>query len=164
MYRSKLKASISEINYENITFKWVISYLRKPISPIPDRNLKYVYGIRDISMQLGNIIYIIKGVNRTCISLFLNNYLNSYMNSQLFDIVPFRKKLAKNQQLINIKLMHIPLFFSNYEIWKNYITREDQSNLYFMHKRWKYNHGWKILTILKNNKVAYHYFELCFQI
>lgn len=63
-------------------------------------------------MQLGNIIYIIKGVNRTCISLFLNNYLNSYMNSQLFDTVPFRKKLAKNQQLINIKLMHIPLFFS----------------------------------------------------
>lgn len=62
-------------------------------------------------MQLGNIIYIIKGVNRTCISLFLNNYLNSYMNSQLFDTVPFRKKLAKNQQLINIKLMHIPLFF-----------------------------------------------------
>lgn len=86
-------------------------------------------------MQLGNIVYIIKGVNRTCISLFLNNYLNSSMNSQLFDTVPFRKKLAKNQQLINIKLMHIPLFFSNYEIWKNYITREDQSNLYFMHKR-----------------------------
>lgn len=116
MYSSKLKTSISEINYENITFEWDELYHISTKAHKAHSRSKFEIGLRDSRYQYVNVTRNYNVYYKRCKSYmhfpsFLTItwtviWINSYLTTFLLE-----KKLAKIQQLIDIKLMQIPLFF-----------------------------------------------------
>lgn len=110
LYSSKLKTSISEINYENITFEWDELYRISTKAHKAHSRSKFEIGLRDSRYQYVNVTRNYNVYHKRC---------KSYMHFPSFLTITwtviwinsYRKKLAKIQQLIDIKLMQIPLFF-----------------------------------------------------